>query len=44
MTAFQVWVLCLLGLLAFAVFYVGAEIRDLRREVAEIWKRMKRLD
>lgn len=44
MTAFEFFLLFVLGFMAFAIIYVGAEIRDLRRSVDEIWKRMKRLD
>lgn len=44
MTTFQVWTLILLGTIASALFYVGANIADLRKDVSEIWKRMKRLD
>jgi uncharacterized protein YoxC len=44
MTGFEILLLTALGFLVLAVIYVGAEIRDLRRSVDEVWKRMKRLD
>lgn len=44
MTAFQIWLLGALAAIAFGLFYIGACITDLRRDVSEIWKRMKRLD
>jgi hypothetical protein len=44
MTFFQIAVLAGLGFIGLALLYVGAEIRDLRHSVSEIWKRMKRLD
>ena len=29
---------------AFGAVWIAAELRDLRKDVAEIWKRMERLD
>ena len=43
-SAFEIGVLIGLGAISITVFAAAQEIRDLRREVAEIWKRMKRLD
>lgn len=44
MSAFEILLLVLLGLIALFLFYIGASIADLRKDVSEIWKRMKRLD
>ena len=43
-SAFQIWLLVGLGAIVFGLFYIGACIVDLRRDVSEIWKRMERLD
>jgi hypothetical protein len=43
-TKFEVGLLLLLGLTAYGVLRIGDKLNILQRDIAEIWKRMKRLD
>jgi hypothetical protein len=44
MTTFQIALLGVLSMIAAGILYIGGTLADLRKDVSEIWKRMKRLD
>lgn len=37
-------VVFLLGFIALSLFWIGSSLSHMRRDVEEIWKRMKRID
>ena len=44
MSAFEIFVLVGLGFIALGLLAIASELAALRKDVSEIWKRMKRLD
>lgn len=44
MSHFEILLIVALGGIAFGLWMVAAVLHDIRRDVSEIWKRMKPLD
>ncbi len=44
MSNFEIALLVVLTVAAFGIWQIAESVKNLRSDVAEIWKRMKRLD